>query len=54
MKTALAILVVVLLPGCVSFSEDGGFGTVQRAIKDRIGQEAKWQRSADEANSVRP
>ena len=53
MKTALAILVVALLPGCVSFSEDGGFGTVQRAIKDRIGQEAKWQRSADEANTVR-
>ncbi len=53
MKTALAILVVALLAGCVSFSEDGGFGTVQRAVKNRIGQEPKWQRSPDEANSVR-
>ena len=42
----------VALGGCVSFSEDGGFGTVQRAVKERTGQEAKWQRSADEANSV--
>jgi outer membrane protein TolC len=42
-----------LLTGCVTFSEDGGFGTVQRAVKERTGQEAKWLRSADEADSVR-
>lgn len=40
------------LGGCVSFSEDGGFGTVQRAVSERTGLEAKWLRSPDEANSV--
>jgi outer membrane protein TolC len=53
MKTAVVMFAATLLAGCVSFSEDGGFGTVQRAVKERTGQEAKWLRSADEANSVR-
>ena len=53
MKTTLAVLAAALLAGCVTFSEDGGFGTVQRAVKERTGQEAKWLRSTDEANSVR-
>ena len=45
--------VAAVLGGCVSFSQDGGFGTVQRAVRERTGQEVSWQRSADEANSVR-
>jgi outer membrane protein TolC len=53
LATGVAGSVAALLGGCVSFSEDGGFGTVQRAVKERTGQEAKWLRSDDEANSVR-
>src|SRR5688572_9501165 len=53
MKRALVVSAIGLLGGCVTFSEDGGFGTVQRAVKERTGQDAQWQRSADEANSVR-
>lgn len=53
MKTLFATFGAALLAGCVTFSEDGGFGAVQRAVKERTGQEAKWLRSADEANSVR-
>lgn len=53
MRTAIVAFTSLLLAGCATFSEDGGFDTVQRAVKERTGQEAKWVRSADEANSVR-
>jgi outer membrane protein TolC len=53
MRAVIVALCVSLLGGCVSFSEDGGFGSVQQAVKERTGHEAKWQRSADEANTVR-
>jgi outer membrane protein TolC len=33
------------LSGCASFSSDGGFGPVAQTTRDRIGQEASWQRS---------
>ena len=32
-------LATALLAGCTTFSADGGFGTVQRAVKERTGQE---------------
>jgi hypothetical protein len=48
-----AALAVFALAGCVSFSDDGGFGTVNTAVRERTGQEAKWIRTDEEANSVR-
>jgi outer membrane protein TolC len=33
------------LSGCASFSNDGGFGPVAQTTRDRLGQEASWQRS---------
>jgi outer membrane protein TolC len=33
------------LSGCASFSSDGGFGPVAQTTRDRLGQEASWQRS---------
>lgn len=53
MKNTLVVLAAVLLAGCATFSEDGGFGAVQRAVKERTGKEVRWVRSDDEANSVR-
>jgi outer membrane protein TolC len=50
---ALAISGVVLLAGCASLSSDGGFSTVEQAVAERTGAQAKWVRSEDEANSVR-
>lgn len=47
------VLAASLLGGCATFSEDGGFGAVQRVVKERTGQEARWVRTDDEANSVR-
>ena len=46
-------VIAVSLGGCVSFSEDGGFGTVQNAVRERTGVDARWVRSESEADSVR-
>ena len=48
--TATATL---LLAGCASFSEDGGFGKVADLTKERTGQTATWQRSAGETDAAR-
>jgi outer membrane protein TolC len=53
MRAAAAVLAASLLGGCATFSEDGGFGAVQRIVKERTGQEARWVRTDDEASSVR-
>ena len=53
MRTAYLVAIALLLGGCASFSQDGGFGSVAEAVRSRTGQEAKWLRSADEADSVR-
>ena len=49
---AAALVAMGLLSGCVSFSEDGGFGSVEKAAADRGVSGAKWVRAADEADSV--
>ncbi|MGE0874846.1 MAG: TolC family protein [Burkholderiales bacterium] len=53
MKAMLIAALALLIGGCASFSPDGGFGTVQTAVRERTGQDAQWVRSEDEANSVR-
>lgn len=49
---ALALSGLVLLSGCASFSPDGGFGEVGKAVAERGAGEAKWIRAADEADSA--
>jgi len=49
----MACLGAMLLAGCATFSEDGGFGSVQRTVKERTGLTPTWVRSEDDANSVR-
>jgi len=49
---ALALTGLVLLSGCTSFSPDGRFGEIGSAVSERGGGEAKWIRSADEADSA--
>lgn len=53
MRLFFPLLIPALLGGCVSFSEDGGFGTVHSTVRERAGVEAKWVRSDAEADSVR-
>jgi len=49
---AATVMALALLSGCASFSPDGGFGNVERAVAERGAGEPKWVRSADDANSV--
>ena len=48
----LVIVCVVFLAGCASLSEDGGFGQIEQAVAERGAGQAKWVRSAEEADSV--
>lgn len=53
MKKAACTVLAVLLSGCATFSEDGGFGAVQSGVKERTGQEVRWARTPDEASALR-
>ena len=53
MRAATISLAAAFLAGCATFSEDGGFGTVQRTVRERTGLTATWQRTEEEAKSVR-
>jgi outer membrane protein TolC len=50
---ALVVGSAALLAGCATFSDDGGFGGVEQAVADRTVVQAKWVRSAEDADSVR-
>jgi len=44
----------LLLAGCASFTDDGGFGTAAEAARQRLGQDALWVRSdQDRAEAYR-
>jgi len=53
MRTLAITMTALLAGGCVSFSPDGGFGTVGEAVKERSGRDAVWVRSDKESDSVR-
>ncbi|MBS0336231.1 MAG: TolC family protein [Proteobacteria bacterium] len=44
MSARIAVLaaVSIALVGCATFSPDGGFGTVEKAVKDRTGKDIAW------------
>jgi len=44
---------VLFLGGCATFSQDGGFGSVESIAKERIAKEVKWVRSDADADSVK-
>jgi outer membrane protein TolC len=48
-----AALASLALAGCASFTPDGGFGTVERMARERIGQTPSYQRSAEQADSAK-
>ncbi|MEW6691047.1 MAG: TolC family protein [Pseudomonadota bacterium] len=55
MKTiavASLALVASALAGCATFSEDGGFGGIGVAVKERSGAEARWIRNDADAQST--
>ena len=52
-KVAILVLGSALLAGCATFSEDGGFGAVQRTVKERTGQNAHWARTDEDKGALR-
>jgi outer membrane protein TolC len=41
-----------VLGGCASFTPDGGFATVEKTTKDRLGKDVQWARSDADQDSI--
>ncbi|MCL4798884.1 MAG: TolC family protein [Burkholderiales bacterium] len=53
-RTALlAVCATLVLAGCATFSEDGGFGEVQGIAQARLGAEARWLRNDADEDAAR-
>ena len=54
-RRTAAFALPFLLTACASFSNDGGFSTLEKIAKDKLGKDLQWQRSAhpDNANEKR-
>lgn len=48
-----ALILLGLLAGCASLSQDAGFSTVQEAAQEKLGKEVKWAKSGDERDNIR-
>ena len=46
------LVVAVLLPGCASFSADGGFAAVQQTAKERLGKDVRRARSGADQDAI--
>jgi outer membrane protein TolC len=44
-KLAFSIAALTALAGCTTFSNDGGFYSVEQATRERLGKEVQWARS---------
>ncbi|MBK8065655.1 MAG: TolC family protein [Betaproteobacteria bacterium] len=51
-RRTLAVLSVLALGGCATFSEDGGFGSVQAEVKARTGKDPVWVKTQAQRDSV--
>ena len=51
-RIAVLSLLSVALGGCATFSQDGGFGAVERAVKERSGKDVVWAKTDDQRDSV--
>ena len=52
LRAGSSLMVVALASGCATFSADGGFGTVEKTVKDRLGKDVIWERSDVDRNTV--
>jgi outer membrane protein TolC len=41
----VSVAAAAVLPGCATFSDDGGFTPVEAAARDRLGKDIRWARS---------
>jgi outer membrane protein TolC len=52
-RLTAAGLASLALAGCASFSQDGGFNTVEQLTKERVGQAPNYQRTSEQADSAK-
>ena len=52
-RMAATAVAGLALAGCASFSQDGGFGTVEQLTRERIGRAPTYQRTAEQADSAK-
>lgn len=53
-KPSLPLLVsALILAGCASFSTDGGFGSVERVAKEKLGKEVRLNKTEDDLKTTR-
>ena len=54
MKPRIAVLgcVCFVLAGCATFSQDGGFGPIEKAVKERTGKDLAWVKTEAQRDSV--
>ena len=52
MRLISVALAILALGGCATFSKDGGFGSVERAARERIGNDVKWARTDAERDTI--
>ncbi|WP_341887959.1 TolC family protein [Variovorax sp. YR752] len=48
----VAVAALALLGGCASFSDDGGFGSVEQAAQQHLGKEVRWARSDADREAI--
>jgi outer membrane protein TolC len=53
MRLTATALASLLLAGCASFSQDGGFGTVEELSKARTGQTPAYQRTVEQTDAAK-
>ncbi len=51
-RWAAALAAIMLLGGCASFSQDGGFGLVEQTTKSQLGKDVAWARTASEREAT--
>jgi outer membrane protein TolC len=51
-RSLVLLAATVALAGCATFTDDGGFGSVQTVAKERLNKEVKWVRDRAEQESI--
>ena len=51
-RVAVLASASLILGGCATFSQDGGFGAVERAVKERSGKDVVWAKTDEQRDSV--
>lgn len=52
MTNTLVLLAVLVLGGCATFSQDGGFALAEKTARDRLNKDAQWVRSESQREEI--